>query len=53
MWAEKQPFSVNDFRGCFSTNISRVYFTTDVAYGCFPQSLNNQSVMNYSVNAIM
>jgi len=53
MSAEKQPFMVNDFRWCFSKNISRVYFTTDVAYGCFPQSLNNQSVRNYLVNAIM
>ena len=53
MSAEKQPFLVNDFRRFFATNISRVYLTTDVAYGCFPQSLNNQSVRNYSVNAIM
>jgi len=53
MSAEKQPFLVNDFRWCFSMNISRLYLTTDVAYGCFPQSLNNQSVRNYSVNAIL
>ena len=53
MLAEKQPFLVNNFRCCFSKNISRVYLTTDVACGCFPQSLNNQSVRNYSVNTIM
>ena len=53
MSAEKQPFLLNDFRWFFATNISRVYLTTDVAYGCFPQSLNNQSVRNYSVNTIL
>jgi len=53
MSAEKNPFLVNDFRGCFSTNISRRYFMTDTAYGFFAQSLNNQPVRNCSGIAIM
>jgi len=53
MWAEKQLFLGHDFRGCFSTNISRRYFMTNTAYGFFAQSLNNQPVRNCSGNAIM
>ena len=53
MWAEKQLFLGHDFLGCFSTNISRRYFTTDTAYGFFAQSVNNQPVRDCSGNAIM